>query len=80
VAEQAFALVRARGPVGSTQCTLSTSAILGQLPGFESIKSQLFPKKLMEDFAKLPGVKEGSLFEDDAGDKATALSKKRARV
>lgn len=73
VAEKAFALARTSGPVGSTQCSLSTSSLLSQLPGFESIGSHLFPKKLMEDFAKLPGVKEGRLFEDDAGDKATAF-------
>jgi hypothetical protein len=52
---------------------MSTSNLLSQLEGFENIGSHLFPKKLMEEFAKLPGVKEGSLFEDDAGDKATAF-------
>ncbi|WP_439142014.1 hypothetical protein [Planktotalea sp.] len=73
VAEKAFALARTLGPVGSSQCTMSTSNLLSQLPGFENIGSHLFPKKLMEEFAKLPGVKEGSLFEDDEGDKATAF-------
>ena len=73
VAEKAFALARTLGPVGFSQCTMSTSNLLSQLPGFENIGSHLFPKKLMEEFAKLPGVKEGSLFEDDEGDKATAF-------
>lgn len=77
VAEKAFALARTLGPVGSSQCTMSTSELLSQLPGFENIGSHLFPKKLMEAFAKLPGVTEGRLFEDDAGDKETAFSAAR---
>jgi len=78
VAEQAFAIARGLGPVSQSQCTLSTSQLLSQLPGFENIKSYLFPKKLMEEFAKLPGVRTGRLYEDDAGDKATAFGAAKA--
>ncbi len=78
VAEKAFAIARGLGPVSQTQCTTSTSKLLSQLPGFENIGSHLFPKKLMENFAKIPGVKTGRLFEDDAGDKATAFGTAQA--
>ncbi|MGH1373000.1 hypothetical protein [Planktotalea sp.] len=73
VAEKAFALARANGPAAQAQCSASTSRILSQLPGFESVGSHLFPKKLMTAFGKLPGVKTDKIFENDAGDKATAF-------
>lgn len=73
VAERAFALARKMGPVGQAQCSASTSNLLSNLPGFENIGSHLFPKKLMNAFAKLPGVKTDKVFETDAGDKATAF-------
>lgn len=73
VAEKAFALARQMGPVGQAQCSASTSSLLSQLPGFESVGSHLFPKKLMAAFGTLPGVKTEKVFENDAGDKATAF-------
>ena len=78
VAEQAFALARQLGPVGQAQCTSSTSRLLSQLPGFENIGSHLFPRKLMDVFAKYPGVKTDKVFENDAGDKATAFGNAKA--
>lgn len=74
VAERALQLAIANGPVASAQCTLSTTRILRQLPGFESIGSTWFPNRLMEDFAKLPGVQTTRIFEDDADDKALAVA------
>lgn len=78
VAEKAFALARQMGPVAQAQCTGSTSSLLAQLPGFETIGSHMFPKKLMMSFAKLPGVKTEKVFENDAGDKATAFGAAKA--
>lgn len=80
VAERAFAIAREMGPVGQSQCAASTSRLLSQLPGFENIRSHLFPKKLMSEFAKLPGVKTDKVFENDAGDKATAFGTAAAYV
>ena len=55
-AEMAYNLARANGPVPGAFCTNSTSALLSKIPGFESIGVNFYPKKLMEDFAALPGV------------------------
>lgn len=78
VAEKAFALARKMGPVGQAQCTSSTASLLSQLPGFENVGSHMFPKKLMDSFANYPGVKTDKVFENDAGDKATAFGAAKA--
>ena len=64
VAEQAKELALAQGAVGSARCAASTSALLRQLPGFESIRSTLFPQVLMRRFAELPGVQTYELHHD----------------
>ena len=74
VAERALRLAVANGPVASAQCALSTAAILRQLPGFESVGSTWFPKRLMDDFEKLPGVTTTRIFENDDDDKAVAIA------
>lgn len=68
VAEQALHLVRTNGPVASAFCANSTSGILRQLPGFESLSTTFFPHRLMANFAQLPGVQTDRLYENDAGD------------
>lgn len=65
VAEKALQLAMAKGNVGDAQCALSTSGILSQLPGFESISVGWYPKKLAEQFGALPGVTERRLYEYD---------------
>ncbi|WP_206080288.1 hypothetical protein [Pacificoceanicola onchidii] len=74
VAERALRLAQARGPVASAQCAASTSALLQQLPGFESISGTWYPNKLADQFAQLPGVSDRKLYEDDADDKAIAIA------
>lgn len=74
VAERALQLALRAGPVASAQCTLSTSGLLRQLPGFESIGSTWYPKNLMEQFGQLPGVTTTRLFENDDDDKAVAIA------
>lgn len=66
-AERALQLVEARGAVPSALCTNSTSGILQQIQGFQSIRQVFFPVKLMEQFAELPGVTTSKYFEDDKG-------------
>jgi hypothetical protein len=74
VAERALRLAIANGPVASAQCALSTAAILRQLPGFESIGSTWFPKRLMDNFAEVPGVQTSKIFENDDDDKSVAIA------
>ncbi|MGB1033402.1 MAG: hypothetical protein ACPG7W_00155 [Paracoccaceae bacterium] len=74
VAEAMFDSVRGIGPVYPARCTLSISTMLGTQPGFESIPRTWFPKKLMESFAELPGVKTRTLRENDDADKSLALA------
>lgn len=56
VAEMAIQRAQANGAVGKALCGNAISSILGDLPGFESIKRTYFPKHIMREFAKLPGV------------------------
>ena len=79
VAEAALKMVQQNGPVASARCAASTSAILGRLPGFESVKSTWFPNNLAEQFASLPGVSERKLYEDDDDDKAIAIAEFEAK-
>ena len=65
VAEKALQLAKSYGNVPDAQCALSTSRILSQLPGFESIDTGWFPNKLAEQFGALPGVTERKLYEYD---------------
>jgi hypothetical protein len=66
-AETALRLAIARGSVASAQCAASTTALLAQVQGFESVKSTWFPKKLMEQMEQYPGVKTERYYEDDEG-------------
>ena len=65
VAEMALRLVQENGPVAKAMCSTSITAILRQLPGFESIPQNPFPKKPMLAFGKLPGVVETITYDDD---------------
>lgn len=55
-AERALQLAKANGPVPDAFCASATSGILQQVPGFETVRSTMFPRSLMETFASLPGV------------------------
>lgn len=68
VAEKALQLALANGPVSKARCSVSISTLLRQLPGFESIRQTWYPKKLMESFATLPGVKTETVFDNDPDD------------
>lgn len=75
VAERAIRLAMARGRVSDSQCAASTIGILQQLDGFSSISNTLFPKKLMENFAALPGVTTNKYYEDDEGTITDGIAK-----
>ncbi|MBK5934506.1 hypothetical protein C8N32_104188 [Rhodovulum imhoffii] len=73
VAERALALVRGYGAVPKMMCAQSTSAILRQLPGFESIPVTWYPERVMQAYGQLPGVETVEIFDDDPDDNATKL-------
>lgn len=80
VAERALILAFANGAVPQAGCARTTSRLLRQLPGFEGIKQTLFPGKLMDDFAKLPGVETREYRESDAADKSVAAARINAAL
>ncbi|MCH2165208.1 MAG: hypothetical protein MK098_11220 [Marinovum sp.] len=80
VAEQALNLVLSNGAVVQTFCAKATSSILRQLPGFESIGSTFYPNNLRDQFAKLPGVTERILVEQDEDDKTLAVQRLEAEL
>lgn len=74
VAEQALRLVMANGSVPQAACARATSAILRQLPGFQSVKQTYFPVALRDSFGKIPGVVLTEYRENDADDKSIAAA------
>lgn len=73
VALKAKQLAASYGAVSKASCSQSTSAILRQLPGFESIPQTFFPTKIMDAFAKLPGVTTSKFYDDDPDDNSALL-------
>lgn len=79
VAEKALQLAESYGAVSQSQCTVATSGVLSQLPGFGDIKRTWFPNKLADNLARHPGVTERVVREDDADDKAVAIAQFEAQ-
>lgn len=65
VAEMARRAVEQYGAVPKAHCGQSVSAILSSLPGFGSIPQTYYPKKIMDAFAALPGVRTEKFSDDD---------------
>lgn len=72
-AEMALQLAINNGAVPQAFCANATSNLLGQLPGFGSIRSTFYPLKLSKQFGALPGVTTRVLRENDADDKSVAI-------
>lgn len=73
-AETAYRLAVSNGAVPGAFCTSATSNLLSNVPGFESLTSTLFPKRLMEQFEDVPGVVTTRYYEDDSPDLDKALA------
>ncbi len=73
IAEQLLRAVQSNGAVPKAGCNLAISRILSQTPGFESIKSSLFPNNTEKAFSKLSGVKRQEFFDDDPDDNSHVL-------
>ncbi|MEO0388575.1 MAG: hypothetical protein AAF281_13795 [Pseudomonadota bacterium] len=65
VAEAALRRTKAQGPSPKMFCTVNTGQILRDIPGFESIRPGLFPEGLRRQMAKLPGVEDRFVYEED---------------
>ena len=74
VAEKALQLAASKGPIPKSACSISTSEILSQLPGFQSVPKSYFPKKIMDAFSALPGVTSEKFFDDDPDDNSDKLA------
>lgn len=68
VAELALRRAMEYGAVPKAQCTVATSSILRGVPGFEGLPSSWYPKKLMDAFGRLPGVKTRTITDNDTND------------
>ena len=66
IAELVAQRAKAYGAVPKAQCATSITAILRDVPGFESIPRTPFPNRLMDAFAKLPGVTGRVIYDEDA--------------
>lgn len=66
VAELVKQRAEAYGAVPKAQCSKSVSSILGGVPGFESIGPTWFPKRLSDEFAKLPGATSRTITDESA--------------
>lgn len=79
-AERAYQLAVSNGRVPDAFCASSTAKLLSQVPGFESIRSTFYPKKLMDQFAQIPGVRTDRYYEDDSPDLQKGLDEINAAL
>lgn len=75
VAEQARRLVMDNGAVPKAYCANSVSSILRQLPGFENVRTTMFPENLMESIAQLDGVTTQEFVDDDPDNNGYILAR-----
>ena len=73
VAEMALQLAVNHPAVQQSYCAKSTSALVGQLPGFEDAPQSFYPRKLMDYFAE-KGATFERLYEYDGDDKSKVLA------
>lgn len=64
VAERMLQMVSSHGAAASATCALSTSGMLRQLPGFSDMRQTWYPKQLMTQFDRLPGVTKRVITND----------------
>ncbi len=79
-AQLAYELAKQAGPVAQVFCASATSALLRQIPGFQSIDNTLYPNALAENFGRLPGVRTDRYYEQDSPDLQKALAEGNAAL
>lgn len=67
VAELAIKRSEERGETYFTQCAVSASWVLRDLPGFAHIRLTIDPHILLRDFSRTPGIVEKVTREEDTG-------------
>lgn len=73
-ADRLIALVEANGPAKKAYCSISISSVLDQVPEFAPyVRATWFPKKLSKEFARLPGVSEIVVFDNDSDEHRSML-------
>lgn len=65
VAELVLRRVKEYGAVPKAMCTAANSTVLRGVPGFESLPSTWYPKRLADAFGALPGVSTRLITDDD---------------
>ncbi|PTV96245.1 hypothetical protein C8J27_10239 [Rhodobacter aestuarii] len=73
IAEALIDRVEANGAVAKMMCANETSAILRDIPGFESIPQTTSPVKLSKAFGQLPGVVTDDHYDNDPDDNSGVL-------
>lgn len=79
IAAQLSQAVLSYGAVPKAQCSYSISQILGQVPGWGHITRSYFPRRTMEAFAEIPGVREELIYDDDSDNNAEILNRQAAQ-
>lgn len=73
-ADALIAASEANGAANKGFCSISISNVLDQAPEFRDvIRATFWPKKLSTEFARLPGVSEVVIFDNDSNDHKTLL-------
>lgn len=69
VAEAVLRRAQAQGPSPKMFCTVHTTAVLNDVPGFPGapFRTSFFPETLRAQVAELPGVIDRYRFEEDSG-------------
>ena len=79
-AEVAYRLALSNGSVPGVFCASATGQLLRQVPGFESIRSTMYPVKLADQFGALSGVSSQRYYEEDSADLQAGLKKSNAAL
>ena len=74
VAEELLQRALSLGNQKPATCASSTSSLLNSVQGFPDVPQTMFPNKLMEAFAELPGVTTRRFYETDDPDRFKALA------
>ncbi|MEE9387366.1 MAG: hypothetical protein V3U96_02045 [Paracoccaceae bacterium] len=74
VAQRAMSEIMSYGAVPKAQCSHAITAVLENVPGFQSVGRTWFPKQLSERFAALQGVETDKVYDFDPGDNSGLIA------
>ncbi|MGB8621354.1 MAG: hypothetical protein WCD16_00930 [Paracoccaceae bacterium] len=78
LAEQALKIIEGYGAVPKAMCGRSTSDVLNQLPGFQSVPRTFFPGRIMRAFGEIPGVTTKVIYDDDSDNNKLLLTSQQS--